>query len=266
MVTRMVRMDNAGAENQAAGMHVLGIDIGGSAVKGAPVDIATGKLLAERFRVETPERISPRRMARAVADIAKHFEWRGPIGIGYPGVVRNGIVKTAANVHPGFVDCDLGRLVAQATRCRPVRVINDADAAGLAEMRFGAGRRKKGTVMLFTLGTGVGSALFYDGVLVPNTELGHVPYEGRAIEKYVAASVRKTRELSWCAWSKRLNGYLDLMENLFWPDLIILGGGVSAKSEKFFHYLKTRTPVVAAKMQNAAGIVGAALHGGDQIR
>lgn len=255
-------MDNAVVENQAASMLVLGIDIGGSAVKGAPVDLATGKLLAERRRIETPEQISPRRIARIVADIAKHFTWHGPIGIGYPGVVRDGVLKTAANVDPGFIDCDLGKLVARAANCRSVRVINDADAAGLAEMRFGAGKGKKGTVMLFTLGTGIGSALFFDGVLVPNTELGHVPYKGRDYEKYAAASVRKARGLTWRAWSKRLNGYLDLMAALFWPDLIILGGGVSSKSEKFFHFLKIRVPVVPAKLHNAAGIVGAALHGG----
>lgn len=260
----MVRMDKAAVENQIVRMHVLGIDIGGSAVKGAPVDISAGKFLAERHRVETPEHISPQRMARVVADIAKHFEWRGPIGIGFPGVILNGVVKTAANVHPGFIDCNFGRLVQQTARCRPVSVINDADAAGLAEMRFGAGKGKKGTVMLFTLGTGVGSALFRNGVLVPNTELGHVPHKGHAYEKDVAASVRKAKGLTWYAWSKRLSGYLALMDALFWPDLIILGGGVSAKSEKFIPHLKTRAPVVPAKMHNAAGIVGAALHGGVQ--
>ncbi|MFT3868549.1 MAG: ROK family protein [Nibricoccus sp.] len=261
-VIRMVRMDNAVVENQASRMHVLGIDIGGSAVKGAPVNISTGKLLAERHRIETPEKISPKHMARVVADIAKHFEWRGPIGIGFPGVVLNGVVKTAANVDHDFIDCDLGRLVAKVARCRTVKVINDADAAGVAEMHFGAGKGRKGTVMLFTLGTGVGSALFRHGVLVPNTELGHVPHKGHDYEKDVAASVRKDRGLSWHAWSKRLNGYLALMELLFSPDLIILGGGVSSKSEKFFPHLKTRAPLVAAQMHNAAGIVGAALHGG----
>lgn len=257
----MVRMDNAGANAKAATMNVLGIDIGGSAVKGAPVDIASGKLLAERYRVETPEKITPQRMARVVTEIAKHFEWRGPIGIGFPGVVLNGTVKTAANLHPGFIDCDLARLIGKATRSR-VRVINDADAAGLAEMRFGAGKKAKGTVMLFTLGTGVGSAIFRDGVLLPNSELGHLPYKGRAIEKSVAASVRKARGLEWDEWGGRLNGFLGTMEMLFSPDLIILGGGVSAKSEKFFQYLKTRAPVVPAKLLNGAGIAGAALQGG----
>lgn len=246
-------------------MQVLGIDIGGSAVKGAPVDIKTGRLLGERHRIETHEQISPRKMARAVADIAKHFEWRGPIGIGFPGVVIRGVLKTAANVHPDFIECHFDKLVAKASGCRHVSTINDADAAGLAEMRFGAGKGRKGTVLLFTLGTGVGSALFYDGILVPNTELGHVPHKGHAYEKDVAASVRKARGLSWQTWSKRLNGYLDLMEALFWPDLIILGGGISAKSEKFLHHLKTRAIIVPARLHNAAGIVGAALHGGAAV-
>jgi polyphosphate glucokinase len=254
-------MDNVGAENQAAAMNVLGIDIGGSAVKGAPVDVKTGRMLAERYRVETPEPITPRRMAQVVVEIARHFKWRGPIGVGFPGVVLDGKVKTAANLHPGFVDCDLARLIGKATGSR-VRVINDADAAGLAEMRFGAGKGKKGTVILFTLGTGIGSALFNEGVLLLNTELGHLPYKGRAFEKFAASSVRKAQGLSWQEWGARLNLYLAVIETIFWPDLIVLGGGASAKHEKFFQYLQTRAPVLPAKLFNAAGIVGAALHGG----
>ncbi|MFT3783998.1 MAG: ROK family protein [Nibricoccus sp.] len=241
-------------------MNVLGIDIGGSAVKGAPIDTGKGKLLQERFRIETPEPVTPRRMAGIVAEIAENFQWRGPIGIGFPGVVRDGVIMTAANLHPGFIGCDLSKLVGQRTRSR-VGVINDADAAGLAEMRFGVGKKRKGVVMLFTLGTGVGSALFYHGVLVPNTELGHLPHKGRAFEKYMAASVRKERNLTWPHWSKRVNQYLALIEKLFSPDLIILGGGVSSRSEKFFPFLKTQAPVVAAKLHNNAGIVGAALAG-----
>lgn len=258
----VVGMDKAGVGTQAPPtMKALGIDIGGSAVKGAPVDLKTGRMLAEKFRVETPDLITPRRMAKAVAEIAAHFKWRGPIGIGFPGVVIGPVVKTAANVHPDFIDCDFAKLVREATHC-PVSLINDADAAGLAEMKFGAGRRKTGTVMLFTLGTGVGSAIFRDGLLLPNTELGHFPYKGRSVEKHVAASVRKLSNLSWKEWGSRLGEYLVTMEKLFWPDLIILGGGVSSRSDKFFRYLKTRAPVVPAKFLNGAGIVGAALHGG----
>jgi polyphosphate glucokinase len=240
-------------------MKVLGIDIGGSALKGAPVDVATGRLLAERFRIETPELATPKRMAAIVAEIARQFKWRGPIGVGYPGVIQGTVARTAANVHKGLIDCDLGKLFGQATGCR-VSAVNDADAAGIAEMKFGAGKGHPGSVLLLTLGTGVGSALFYRGVLYPNTELGHVPMKSSPeAEKYMAASVRKTEDLSWHAWSKRVNEYLALVEAALWPELIVIGGGVSAKSEKFFKYLKTRARVVPAQFHNEAGIVGAAL-------
>lgn len=239
-------------------MKILGIDIGGSALKGAPVDTKTGKLLGERFRVETPTRVSPERMAEIVREIAAHFKWRGPIGVGFPGVIQKGVVITAANLDKRFVGLDLEAFFAKATGCR-VRVLNDADAAGIAEMRFGAGKGKTGTVLLLTLGTGVGSALFYRGVLYPNTELGHLPLKGRDAEKWVAASVRKARDLSWHHWGKRLDSYIAVLEAILWPELIILGGGVSAKSENFFKYLKRTTPIVPAEFLNEAGIVGAAL-------
>jgi polyphosphate glucokinase len=239
-------------------MNILGIDIGGSAVKGAPVNTHTGKLLAERHRIETPERLSPDRMADVVAEITRHFKWRGRIGVGFPGVIHGTQAKTAANLDKRFVDCDLGALFGKATGCK-VSVVNDADAAGVAEIKFGAGKNRQGTVLLLTLGTGVGSALFYRGVLYPNSELGHLPIRGRAAEKHVAASVRKAKDLSWHDWGKRLNDYLGTLEDILWPELIILGGGVSAKSEKFFKYLKTRAPLVPAEFENEAGIVGAAL-------
>lgn len=241
-------------------MNVLGIDIGGSAIKGAPVDTTTGRLLADRFRIETPEAVTPQRMAGLVAELARHFDWDGPIGVGFPGVVQGTTIRTSANLHPRFIGADLGKLFRKSAGC-PVRVINDADAAGLAEMRFGAGRRKQGTVLLLTLGTGVGSALFCEGRLFPNSELGHIPWHGRSAEKRVAASVRKDRDLSWKEWGDRLNEYLGIVETILWPELIILGGGISAKSKKFFPYLKTRAPVVPARFLNEAGIVGAALHG-----
>ncbi|MEI6861509.1 MAG: ROK family protein [Verrucomicrobiota bacterium] len=240
-------------------MNILGIDIGGSAVKGAPVDTGTGRLLDERFRVETPIQLTPRAMARTVAEVATHFRWRGPIGVGFPGVVEGTTLRTAANLHSGFIGCDAARLFREATGCR-VGVVNDADAAGLAEMRFGAGRRSKGAVLLLTLGTGVGSALFCDGVLWPNSELGHLPYKGRSFEKHVAASARKRNDLTWEEWSGRLNGYLQVLETVLVPGLIIIGGGVSAKHEKYFPFLKTRAKIMPARMGNTAGIVGAALH------
>jgi len=239
-------------------MKVLGIDIGGSALKGAPVDTATGRLLAERFRVATPDRLTPARMAQVAAEIAGHFRWRGPIGIGFPGVIHGSRILTAANLHPRFIGADGGKLFARATRCR-VALTNDAAAAALAEMKFGAGRGFRGKVLLLTLGTGVGSALAYDGVVVP-LELGHLPWHhGHSAEKYVAASVREEKNLDWDEWGGRLCEYVATLERVLWPELIVIGGGVSAKSGKFFRYIKPRARMVPAKFLNQAGIVGAAL-------
>ena len=239
-------------------MKVLGIDIGGSALKGAPVDTKTGELLGERFRVETPEKVAPKEMAEIVAQIAQNFRWKGKIGVGFPGVIQSNVTLTAANLDKGFIGTDLGKLFGASSKCN-VHVINDADAAGIAEMRFGAGKSHRGNVLLLTLGTGVGSAMFYRGILYPNTEFGHFPLEGVDAEKRVAASIRKEEGLTWHHWGKRLSQYLQIVENMVWPELIILGGGVSAKSDKFFKYLKVRAKVVPAEFQNEAGIVGAAM-------
>ncbi len=239
-------------------MKILGIDIGGSALKAAPVDTKKGELLAERFRIETPRQVSPKEMTDIVEELRRHFRWRGPIGVGFPGVVQNGVAMTAANLHKGFVGDDVAKRFRDATKCR-VHVMNDADAAGIAEIRFGAGRGHDGVVLLLTLGTGVGSALFYRGILYPNSELGHLPWHGQDAEKLVAASVRKEHDESWHKWAGHLDGYLEVLENILWPELIILGGCVSAKSDKFFKYLKRRTPIVPAAFLNEAGIVGAAL-------
>jgi polyphosphate glucokinase len=200
-------------------------------------------------------------MGLAAAEIARHFQWKGPIGIGFPSVIERGRMLTAANLHQSFIGCNGRALFAQATRCR-VQLVNDAAAAGLAEMRFGAGRGFQGKALLLTLGTGVGSVLFNEGTIFP-CEFGHLPYKGRDAEKHVAASVRKARDLSWEEWGDRLNEYLGLLERVLWPELIIIGGGVSAKHEKFFHYLRTRARLKPARMLNAAGIVGAALHAVD---
>jgi polyphosphate glucokinase len=241
-------------------MNALGIDIGGSALKGAPVDTRTGKLLAERHRIATPAALSPAQMARAVAQLAAHFDWQGPIGIGFPGVIQGTHIRTSANLHPDFIDCDGGGLFAKAAR-QPVALINDAAAAGLAEMKFGVGRNFKGKALLLTLGTGVGTALAHEGVVVP-CELGHFPWkDGKSAEKYVAASVRERKDLSWKEWGGRLGKYIRTLEALLWPELIIIGGGVSAKHQKFFKYVKCRAPLVPAEFFNEAGIVGAALHG-----
>jgi polyphosphate glucokinase len=239
-------------------MRVLGIDIGGSSVKGAPVDTRTGRLLAERHRVAMPETLTPAGVGRVVADVAAAFRWRGPIGVGFPGVVRGTRVHTAANLHRRFVGIDAGQLFAEATGSR-VTVLNDADAAGLAEMRFGAGRKCTGTVLLITLGTGVGSALFCGGMLYPNTEFGHLPIRGRSAERYISTAARKRRRLTWARWGRELGAYLRTLEALVWPDLIILGGGASAKMDKFVRQLRCRARIVPAAAFNQAGIVGAAL-------
>jgi polyphosphate glucokinase len=245
-------------------MNVLGIDIGGSSVKGAPVDTVTGRLLAERLRIATPKRLTPLAMSRAVAEIARAFAWRGRIGVGFPGVVQDTKILTAANLHPRFIGCDVGKAFATATGCQ-VAVVNDADAAGLAEMKFGAGRGFMGTVLLITLGTGVGSALFRRGILFPNTELGHFPIRGRSAERYVSTAARKRRGISWDRWGGELGVYLRMLERLLSPQLIIIGGGASAKNHKFFPHVRTQARMVPAAAFNEAGIVGAALWAAEQL-
>jgi polyphosphate glucokinase len=242
-------------------MKALGIDIGGSAVKGAPVDTKTGRLVGERFRIETPKPLTPPAMARAIARIAAHFQWKGPIGVGFPGVVAGSHIRTAANLHPKFIDCDGVKLFAKATGC-PVALLNDGAAAAIAEMRFGAGRGFAGKTLLLTLGTGIGTALAYRGVVVP-MEFGHLPHKGKSWEKFAAASVREREDLSWKEWGKRLNKYIAELEALFWPELIIIGGGVSAKHDKYFELLTPRAKIVPAEFLNQAGIAGAAIWGAE---
>ncbi len=238
-------------------MNVLGIDIGGSALKGAPVDTKTGKLLAERYRVPCETLLTPAQMARGVRDIVNHFDWKGPVGIGFPGVIHGTLILTAANLHKDFIGVDGVKLFSKAAG-QPVSLLNDAAAAGLAEMEFGAGRKFSGKVLLLTLGTGVGSALFYRGVVFP-CEFGHLPFKEKSAEKFVAASVKEAEDLSWAKWGKRLSKYLAVLERVLWPELIVIGGGVSAKHDRFFQYLQCRAKVVPAEFLNEAGIVGAAL-------
>jgi polyphosphate glucokinase len=244
-------------------MNVLGIDIGGSAVKGAPVDTQDGKLLEERFRIPTPEPVTPQEMGGLIADIARQFKWKGPIGVGFPGVVHGTRILTSANLHKDFIGCDAGVLFAKATKCR-VAVTNDAAAAAMAEMKFGAGETFPGKVLILTLGTGVGSAISYQGVVVP-FELGHLPWKGgKSAEKHVAASVREEKDLGWREYGKRLTEYIHVLEKVIWPELIVIGGGISSKHEKFFKFVKTRAKLVPAEFFNEAGIVGAALWGAGQ--
>lgn len=239
-------------------MKVLGIDIGGSAFKGAPVEITTGKLLAERYRVEVDSPCTLRRGAAAAQEIVKHFNWKGPVGIGFPGIIQEGNIGAVGNLGDMWVGQNGVALFRRATG-RPVRLVNDADAAGLAEMQFGVGRGKKGSVLLLTFGTGIGSALFYKGMLFPNAELGHIPWRGKPFERYAAASARKRARLDWPEWAERVNVYLAVVERLFSPSLIVIGGGVSKKSEKFMPFLKAKARLVPARLHNDAGIVGAAL-------
>ncbi len=241
-------------------MVVLGVDVGGSGIKGAPVDTETGELLAPRFRIETPESGKPQPMAEIVGEIAQNFAWNGPIGCGFPAAVRNGIVLTASNIHKKWIGVDSEALLRETTGCQ-VRVINDADAAGLAEMTFGAGRGRKGAVIVITIGTGLGVALFTDGYLFPNTELGHIQIDGVDAETRASDAARKRENLTWERWAERFEIYLHVMEELFWPDLFILGGGAIKNQEKFMQYLHLDTEIKIAEMMNEAGIVGAALAG-----
>lgn len=241
-------------------MQVLGIDIGGSGIKGAPVDVRTGELLAERFRIATPQPASPEPVARTVAEIARHFDWNGPIGCGFPAVVQQGITRTAANVDKAWIDADAARLISEITGC-PVKVMNDADVAGLAEMTFGAGQGRMGVVLVVTIGTGLGTALFTNGMLLPNTELGHIEIDGKDAELLASDAARKREDLSWNIWAARFDTYLNRLQALIWPDLIILGGGASKKYEKFAPYLTVKTKIVIAEALNEAGIIGAALAG-----
>lgn len=240
-------------------MHVLGIDIGGTGVKGAPVDTSSGELLAERLRLPTPNPSTPRAVADVVAEIARHFDWTGPAGCGFPGVIRSGEVYTAANVSKKWIGIDVETLLQQATGCEFI-ALNDADAAGVAEMHFGAGKDQTGVVMVLTLGTGIGSALCQDGKLVPNIELGHLEIGGREAEKWASAKVREDEDLGWKQWAKRLDAYLHRVHSYFWPELFVLGGGGSKKFEKFAQYLTVDCRVVPATLRNRAGIIGAALH------
>lgn len=239
-------------------MHVFGLDIGGSGIKGAPVDTTTGALLAERFRIPTPQPATPDAMIAMAVEVVKNFDWNGPIGCGFPAVVKAGIVHTAANIDPAWIGFDLQRGLQDALGQR-VRVLNDADAAGMAELRYGAGRAVEGVVLMLTLGTGIGTALFVKGQLVPNTELGHIEIRGKDAEKRAADRVRKQKGLSWKEYAARVNEYLDAIERLLWPDLIIIGGGASKEADKFLSRLVTRAPIVPAQLLNNAGIAGAAL-------
>jgi len=238
--------------------EVLGIDIGGSGIKGAIVDTKKGIMLTERHRIETPQPATPESVSRVVFEIARHFNWKGQVGVGFPSVVQNGMVRTAANIDKSWLGVDVNAMFKNVTGLQCFTV-NDADAAGLAEMSFGAGMDMRGTVMLITIGTGLGTVLFSRGKLVANTELGHILLHGMDAEQYASDAIRKSEDLSWEDWAKRFNEYLIYIESLIWPELFIIGGGASKKENKFSDYLNVNTPVVMALLQNNAGIIGAAM-------
>ena len=248
-------------------MNVLGIDIGGTGVKGAPVNTLDGSLLADRLRIPTPDPATPEAVADVVRQIAEHFDWKGPIGSTIPARVEHGLVRTAANIHEDWINTQVDDLFSKATGC-PVTVLNDADAAGLASMRFGTSKELDGLVFFITVGTGIGSAMFYNQVLIPGTELGHLPLKGGAAEEYASNRIRVEKDLSWKKWARRFQKYLDRIEFLFAPDTIIMGGGVSrpAKVKEYWHYLSTRATLIPAELENEAGIIGAAAAAADGLR
>ncbi|MCL4300926.1 MAG: ROK family protein [Anaerolineae bacterium] len=246
-------------------MEILGVDIGGSGIKGAPVDVEKGVMLSERQRLDTPQPSVPEAVGDVVAEIARRFNWQGPIGCTFPAVIKHGVAYSAANVDRSWIGFNGQQLFEQKTGC-PVLLLNDADAAGIAEMELGAGRGQPGVVIMLTFGTGIGSAIFVDGRLVPNTEFGHMEIRGKDAEDRAADRIRTEKDLSWEKWAGRVNEFLERMELLFSPDLFIFGGGVSKKHEKFLPLLRTQAKVVPAQMLNEAGIIGAAMAAKSLVR
>jgi polyphosphate glucokinase len=242
------------------GNEYLGIDVGGSGIKGAIVDITTGQLITERHRIETPQPATPENIAETIKKIADHFSYQGKIGCGFPAVIKSGVIKTASNIDKSNIDVNANELFSKITG-RDVTVVNDADAAGIAEITFGEGKGVDGVVLIITIGTGIGSALFTDGKLVPNTEFGHIYLSnGKIAEKFTSDAARKRHDLKWRVWGRRFNNYLKYMDFLLNPKLIILGGGASKKMEKFESTITVKTPVKPAKLLNEAGIIGAAVN------
>jgi polyphosphate glucokinase len=239
---------------------ILGIDVGGSGIKGALVDINKGKMVTDRHRIDTPQPATPKAKIEVMGQIVNHFNYKGPIGVGFPAIVQDGVVRSAANIDDGWVGYKGQKKIAKRTGC-PVIMLNDADAAGTAEMRFGVGKNKKGVILLLTLGTGIGSALFVNGRLVPNTEFGHLYLRGMAIdaEDYASDRIRSDENLNYKEWAARLDQYLHHLEFIFSPNLFVLGGGVSKKHQKFIPHLTVSAKVVPAKLRNEAGIIGAAI-------
>ena len=236
----------------------LGIDIGGSGIKGAPVDVESGEFTRERHRIPTPQPATPKSVAVVVGELVRYFDWKDPVGVTFPAVIKKGVALSAANVDKSWIGTNGEKIFAKKTGCSVV-LLNDADAAGLAEMTFGAGQGRNGVVILLTLGTGIGSAIFVDGVLLPNTEFGHLEIRGKDAEHRASARIRKEKNLGWKKWAGYVNEFLARMDVLFSPDLYIIGGGVSRRHDNFLKYLESKAEIVPAEMRNQAGIIGAAL-------
>lgn len=251
--------EGAPADTGTTGPVGFGVDVGGSGVKGGIVDLTTGELVGERFKVLTPQPSTPDAVAETVATVVKHFDWDGPVGVTLPGVVTHGVMRTAANIDKKWIDTDAAKLFSDVLGGRAVTVLNDADAAGVAEDAYGAGKDTTGVVILLTFGTGIGSAVLHNGVLLPNTEFGHLEVDGKEAEHRAASSVKETKDLSYKQWAKEVSRVLQVYEALLWPDLFIAGGGISRKSDKWIPLLDCRTPIVPAVLRNMAGIVGAAM-------
>ena len=246
-------------------MEVLGIDIGGTGIKGAIVDTTTGELVTPRFRLDTPKPAIPEEVALTIKKIVDHFNWKGLAGSGFPTPLAHGKCQSGGNLHESWQDVHVDKLFQEVTGIE-FTVINDADAAAEAEIHFGAGKGKQGLVAVITLGTGIGSGLFFNGILIPNTELGHLSYKGEPFEYYAADSIRKKEELSYSKWGKRLNKYFQHVELILSPDLFVIGGGASKKLSKFIDEIKISTPIIPAENKNEAGIIGAAMAAYDHVK
>jgi polyphosphate glucokinase len=237
----------------------FGVDVGGSGIKGAIVDLDTGELIGDRIKLLTPQPATPSAVAKTIAEVVDGFGWTGPLGVTYPGVVTQGIVRTAANVDKAWIGTNAREVIGGELNGQDVTILNDADAAGLAEERYGAGKGHSGLVVLLTFGTGIGSAVIHNGKLIPNTEFGHLEVGGREAEQRAASSIKEKFDWSYQKWTKQVTKVLVAIENAIWPDLFIAGGGISRKADKWVPLLENRTPVVPAALQNTAGIVGAAM-------
>jgi polyphosphate glucokinase len=250
------RTDAAGGGPQRRG---FGIDVGGSGIKGGIVDLDTGELIGDRIKLLTPQPATPSAVAKTIAEVVNGFGWTGPLGVTYPGVVTHGVVRTAANVDKAWIGTNARDVIGGELNGQEVTILNDADAAGLAEERYGAGKGNSGLVVVLTFGTGIGSAVIHNGKLIPNTEFGHLEVGGKEAEQRAASSVKDKNDWSYEKWAKQVTRVLVAIENAIWPDLFIAGGGISRKADKWLPLLENRTPVVAAALLNTAGIVGAAM-------